>query len=126
MMSGVAEILAICGEMNLAGRIASDYRLFAQYSEISKFRQALLALALGDCDHAICLLSAAFEEHEAELMWLACDPRLDTIRKDPRFTALLDGVMLYTPGFRLESSPESGLSANHNSVRSLSASNRAS
>jgi TolB-like protein/tetratricopeptide (TPR) repeat protein len=94
MMSGVAEILAMCGEMNLAGRIASDYKLFAQFSAISKFRQALLALALGDCDDAIHLLSAAYEEHEAELIWLACDPRLDTIRKDPRFTALLDGVML--------------------------------
>jgi hypothetical protein len=37
----------------------------------------------GNCDHAIHRLSVALEEHEAKLMWLACDPRLDTIRKAP-------------------------------------------
>ena len=101
MMSGVAELLAICGEVNLAGQIVSDYELFARNSAISKFRQALLALALGNCDQSISLLSAAYEEHEAELIWLACDPRLDPIRQDARFTALLDGVMLDPPGVPL-------------------------
>jgi TolB-like protein/tetratricopeptide (TPR) repeat protein len=97
MMGGVAEVLAACGETDAAGRIAADSDLFAPNSPISKFRQALLLLALGNRDRAISLLSAAYEEHEAELIWLACDPRLDTIRQDARFTALLDGVMLGPP-----------------------------
>ncbi len=97
MMSGVAEVLAACGETDAAGRIAAA-DLFAPNSPTSKFRQALLLLALGNRDHAISLLSAAYEEHEAELIWLACDPRLDPIRQDPRFTTLLDGVMLEPPG----------------------------
>ena len=97
MMSGVAELLAACGETDTAARIAADSDLFAPNSPISKFRQALLLLALGNRDLAISLLSAAYEEHEAELIWLACDPRLDTIRQDARFTALLDGVMLGPP-----------------------------
>jgi tetratricopeptide (TPR) repeat protein len=94
MMSGVAELLAACGETDAAGRIAADSDLFASNSPISKFRQALLLVALGNRDLAISLLSAAYEEHEAELIWLGCDPRLDTIRRDARFTVLLDGVML--------------------------------
>jgi tetratricopeptide (TPR) repeat protein len=98
IMSGVAEVLAACGETDTAGRIAADSDLFAPDSPISKFRQTLLLLALGDRDRAISLLSAAYEEHEAELVWLACDPRLDTIRQDPRFTALVNGVKLYSPG----------------------------
>jgi tetratricopeptide (TPR) repeat protein len=98
MMSGVAEVLAACGETDAAGRIAADSDLFAPNSPISKFRQALLLLAWGNRDRAISLLSAAYEEHEAELIWLACDPRLDPIRQDARFTALLDGVMLDSPG----------------------------
>ncbi len=98
MMSGVAEVLAACGETDAAGRIAADSDLFAPNSPISKFRQALLLLALGNRDRAISLLSAAYEEREAELIWLACDPRLDPIRQDARFTALLDGVMLDSPG----------------------------
>ena len=97
MMSGVAEVLAACDETDAAGRIAADAGLFAPKSPISKFRQAVLLLALGDRDRAIFLLSAAYEEHEAELIWLACDPRLDGIRQDSRFTALLDGVMLDPP-----------------------------
>ena len=84
MMSGVAELLAACGETDAAGRIAADSDLLAPSSPISKFRQALLLLALGNRDRAISLLSAAYEEHEAELIWLACDPRLDTIRQDAR------------------------------------------
>ncbi len=46
MMSGVAELLAACGETDAAGRIAADSGLFAADSSISKFRQALLLLAL--------------------------------------------------------------------------------
>jgi TolB-like protein len=100
IMSGVAEVLAACGETDAAGRIADDSDLFAPNSPISKFRQALLLIALGNRDRAISLLSAAYEEHEAELIWLACDPRLDPIRQDSRFTALLNGVMLDPPGVR--------------------------
>jgi predicted Zn-dependent protease len=101
MMSGVAEILAACGETDAAGRIAADSDLFAQSSPISKFRQALLALALGDCDRAICLLSAAYDEHEAELIWLTCDPRLDPVQQDTRFIALVKAVMLDSPRPRM-------------------------
>jgi TolB-like protein len=101
MMSGVAEVLAACRETDAADRIAADSDLFAPNSPISKFRQALLQLALGNLDRAISLLSAAYEEHEAELIWLACDPRLDPIRQDARFTALLDGVMLDPPRVHL-------------------------
>ena len=101
MMSGVAEVLAACGETDAAGRIAADCDLLAPNSPISRFRQALLLLALGNRDRAISLLSAAYDEHEAELIWLACDPRLDAIRQDTRFTALLDGVMIDRPAARL-------------------------
>jgi tetratricopeptide (TPR) repeat protein len=97
MMSGVAEVLAACGETDAAGRIAADCDLLALNSPISKFRQALLLLALGNRDRAISLLSAAYEEHEAELMWIACDSRLDPIRQDARFSTLLNGVMLDSP-----------------------------
>jgi hypothetical protein len=45
-------------------------------------------------------LSAADEEHEAELIWIACDPRLDPIRQDARFTALLNAVMIESPAQR--------------------------
>ena len=56
IMSGVAEVLAACGETDAAGRIAGDSDLLASNPPISKFRQALLLLALGNRDRAISLL----------------------------------------------------------------------
>jgi tetratricopeptide (TPR) repeat protein len=93
MMSAVAEVLAKCGQTATADRIVMDHNLFSANSAISKFRQALLSLALGDSENAISLLSAAYDEREAELVWLARDPRLDTIREDSRFSILLNEVM---------------------------------
>jgi tetratricopeptide (TPR) repeat protein len=97
IMSGVAEILATCGDSSAAGRIAGDCDLFAANSPLSKFRQTLLLVALGNRDEAISLLSAAYEEHEAELIWLACEPRFTEIRKDSRFILLLKGVQGDSP-----------------------------
>jgi TolB-like protein len=93
LMSAIAEVLAMCGQTAAADRIASHYNLFAENSPISKFRQALLSLALQNSEKAISLLSAACEEHEAELIWLGHDPRLDMIREDRRFGPLLAEVM---------------------------------
>jgi len=93
LMSAIAEVLAMCGQPAAADRIARDYNLFSANSPISKFRQALLSIALQNPEKAISLLSAACEEREAELVWLAHDPRLDVIREDRRFGPLLAEVM---------------------------------
>ena len=93
LMSAIAEILAMCGQTAAADRIARDYNLFSENSPISKFRQALLSLALENSEKAMSLLSAACEEREAELIWLAHDPRLDRVRADRRFGPLLAEVM---------------------------------
>jgi len=93
LMSAIAEVLAMCGQTAAVDRIASDYNLFSVNSPISKFRQALLSLALQNSEKAMSLLAAACEEREAELVWLARDPRLDMIREDRRFGPLLAEVM---------------------------------
>jgi hypothetical protein len=93
LMSSIAEVLAMCGQTGAADRIASDYSLFSPNSPISKFRQALLSLALDNSEKAMSLLSSACEEREAELVCLAHDPRLDMIREDRRFRPLLAEVM---------------------------------
>ena len=70
VMSAAVEVLAMCGRTAAASRIAGEYELFSTNSPISKFRQALLSLALGNSNKALSLLSAAYEECEAELVWL--------------------------------------------------------
>ena len=107
VMSTVAEVLAMCGRTPTASRIAGEYNLFSADSPISKFRQALLSLALGNSNKALSLLSAAYEEREAELVWLGRDPRLDMIREDPGFAVLVREVMPKISSLRVEDSRDS-------------------
>jgi TolB-like protein/Tfp pilus assembly protein PilF len=93
VLSVVAEILAMCGEVDAARKIAEDFQLHSRKSPISKFRQALLHLALGDVESAFSLLGAAYEEHEAELIWFGQEPRLERIRGDERHRSLLEKIM---------------------------------
>jgi hypothetical protein len=82
-MSAVAEIQAICGQTAAAGRIAGDFDLLSANSPISKF---------------------AYEANDAELIWLAHEPRLDRIRGDRRFALLVGKVMpKSSEGWRSES-----------------------
>jgi TolB-like protein/Tfp pilus assembly protein PilF len=92
VLSSVVEILAASGDAATAKRIAADMNFLATgagaSSPISKTRQSLLHLAFGESEAALDSLTAAAADHEAELVWLAADPRYDALRADPRFTRL--------------------------------------
>lgn len=92
MMAGIAEVLALIGDKEQANRIVNAFGLLSPDREMSKFRQALLTLALGDGERSISLLTQAVEDREAELVWMMVDPRFDSIRTDPAFLALLEKV----------------------------------
>jgi hypothetical protein len=92
MMAGVAEVLALSGEMEQARQIVLDHKIFSQQTEISRFRQALLAVALGDNERSLSLLTSAVENREAELVWIGVDPRFDPIREQPMFNELVNKV----------------------------------
>jgi TolB-like protein len=88
IMSSVVEILASSGDAAAAKRIATEMNFLAPSSPLSKTRQALLSLAFDSKDDALLSLAAAANEREAELVWLASDPRFDALRTDTRFTQL--------------------------------------
>jgi len=56
---------------------------------VSAWGIATLHAALDDADEAFRWLEIAFEEHATGLMFLRVHPRLDRIRKDPRFAPLV-------------------------------------
>jgi TolB-like protein len=86
----VAEILARCGENVTA--MVDEFKLLSPAAPLSRYRQALLSIALGDHDGAFSLLSSAYESKEAELPWLAIDPRFDAIRETPLFGEIVAKV----------------------------------
>jgi len=92
MMAAVAELLALIGEIEEASQIVSAYRLLSPDAKISRFRQALLVLALGNKNDSLLLLNQAVEDREAEMVWLRVDPRFDPLREEPEFTALVQRV----------------------------------
>jgi TolB-like protein len=98
MMSAVAEVLALIGDEEQANQIVNAFELLSSDPGISKFRQALLALAFGDRKKSLSLLNQAVEDREAELVWMMVDPRFDSIRTEPAFLALLEKV---SSGFRI-------------------------
>jgi hypothetical protein len=61
---------------------------------LSRYRQALLSLALGEPDKSLLLLSASYEDREAELPCMAVDPRFDIIRQTSQLGDILRGVGL--------------------------------
>jgi hypothetical protein len=63
---------------------------------VSAWGSAALHASLGDADQAFHWFDAAVEERATGLILLRVHPRLDPIRQDPRYQALLRKVGLDT------------------------------
>jgi TolB-like protein len=92
-MAGVAEVLAMIGETSEAEQIARSFHLLSLDTAISRFRQALLSMALGDGEGALSFLKLAVKDQEGELVWIGVDPRFDSIRQTAAFQALVNKVI---------------------------------
>jgi TolB-like protein/tetratricopeptide (TPR) repeat protein len=92
-MAGLAEVLAMIGETSEADQIVRSFHLLSLDTAVSRFRQALLSLALGDGEGALSFLKLAVEDREAELVWIGVDPRFDSIRQMDAFQALVNKVI---------------------------------
>jgi tetratricopeptide (TPR) repeat protein len=55
---------------------------------------ALIYEALGDAEQAFMWLETAYTEHDDDLALLKIDPKLDSLRGDPRFMSLLERIGL--------------------------------
>jgi serine/threonine protein kinase/tetratricopeptide (TPR) repeat protein len=84
-----AHVLASCGHADEARVILSD--LIARRSQewVTAYEIAVVHARLGEHDGAFAWLARAEEEHSVGLTYLRVDPRLDSLRADPRFSELL-------------------------------------
>ena len=87
-----AELFAMSKERGLAEKVIEEMDLQSGRAQLSKYRQALLAVALDDNETAISLLSSAFDCREAELPFLAVDHRFDNIRANPQFAEIVGKI----------------------------------
>jgi len=93
--SGVASLgrlFAIAGEREEALRMLDELNRLASAGYVAPFWHSILYTALSDVDAAIAHLERSYAQNDVWLVWLNTEPRLDTLRADPRFQQLLRRV----------------------------------
>ena len=82
------------GKPDKAREVLANQLERSKQQYISSFMFALLHFALGNNDEGFKLLDKAYEERDPTLCWLKTHPLLESIRSDPRYTALLKKMNL--------------------------------
>ena len=86
---GLAHLEAAMGNEQEARRILTELTEARSTRVVSAWGIAVLHASLGDVDEAFRWLDIAVEERAAGLILLRVHPRLDPIRKDPRYDLLV-------------------------------------
>jgi tetratricopeptide (TPR) repeat protein len=93
-------IYPLCFALVKAGLPEEATELLAKWTEIARSRYVppyflgMMNLALGNIDEALTLFEAARDERSAWVLWYGTEPKLDAIRSDPRFSALVESLGL--------------------------------
>jgi tetratricopeptide (TPR) repeat protein len=100
-LSGEPSPLGMLGHVyGASGEKAEALKVLAQVKHLSKRRYvdsfdiALICAGLGDKAQALHWLEQAYEDHSQQLLWIKVDPRLDSLRVEPRFRELLHRMHL--------------------------------
>jgi serine/threonine-protein kinase len=90
----VARATALAGDAPAARRMLAAIEAESRGRYLSPYSLALVHAALGDRDAAFRELDRAVDERSSWMTYLAVNPRLDSLRDDPRFARILDRVGL--------------------------------
>jgi Tfp pilus assembly protein PilF len=101
LREGSAELLgelgyayAVSGMPERARGILQDLEARSKGRYTSPYFSALVYAGLGDRDQALARLDRAVSDRSDAVVYLQVEPRLDALRSDPRFTALVRRVGL--------------------------------
>jgi TolB-like protein/Tfp pilus assembly protein PilF len=89
-----AQILATAGRKDEALQVTHDLLTNYALGHNDYRSMGLIFVALGDVDTAFDWLNKSYERHEEALCSLKVDPKLDPVRKDPRFNELVRKIGL--------------------------------
>lgn len=89
-MAEVGRVLALSGRRQDAEQIIDDLPgAVGSDGVLQSEDPAFILIALGRRDEALTLLQEAVAQRSSRVLWLRVDPRVDPVREDPRFKALL-------------------------------------
>jgi adenylate cyclase len=93
ILGTLGHLLAISGQQGSARELLEELEAQAGTTDVTFFA-ALIDVGLGETDAAFDWLDRAVEERSGSARYLIVDARLDPLRDDPRFAALLAQVGL--------------------------------
>jgi tetratricopeptide (TPR) repeat protein len=94
LRAAVAHLFATDGGTAQARAMLAEMLELSNTRHVSPYHFAIVHTALGETDQAFARLEEAYAVRSEALVWLKVDPRLDPLRRDPRFIALLQRVGL--------------------------------
>ena len=87
--AGLGHLCGMAGDHAEACRIFEDLQERSQRTYVPAYDLALVCVGLGWTDQAFEWLGKAHDERSGWLTYLKVEPRLDSLRSDPRFAAML-------------------------------------
>ncbi|MFQ5463175.1 MAG: tetratricopeptide repeat protein [Phycisphaerae bacterium] len=90
----LGQAYAGAGKVDAARKILADLIDESEHTYVRPHEIALLHASLGQKDQAFQWLDKAYEQRDAELVWLKVSPEFDPLRGDPRFDDLLRRIGL--------------------------------
>ncbi|MBI4512831.1 MAG: tetratricopeptide repeat protein [Gemmatimonadetes bacterium] len=93
-LAALAHTYAVAGDRARAASLLEQMKRLSTQHYVSGYWIAEIHAALGEIDEAFEWLERASEEPSSWMVYLRVDPRLDPLRSDPRFDALLEKVGL--------------------------------
>jgi hypothetical protein len=84
----------LSGRTGDAAKTIEIMKAWSKQRYVSPHSVALVYASLGETDVAFEWFESAFKVRSEHLGWLKVDPRVDSLRSDPRFSALMRRVGL--------------------------------
>jgi len=90
----LGHVYAVSGRKDEARKVIDELKELSKRKYVSSYHVALIYLGLGEKDQAFEWLDNAYRERSDLLVYLRVEPRLDSLRSDPRFVDLVRRVGL--------------------------------
>jgi len=92
--AGIGRVDALSGKRAEAQKVIDELKDMSKQIYVSSYHVASIYASLGDKERAFEWLENAYKERSDSLVYLKVDPKVDSLRSDPRFTNLVRRVGL--------------------------------